>query len=281
MVPLQLEGVEAPPGTPRKVNVRHTAVKATGHIVPLITTVENLPEHCTVRDLQLLMYDHLSVSIRQPIELRYWGKPLDVDKMLKEYAIKEHSEITVVVKPRLPEGVPYGSSELHRIRFASHNLQKPFAVEGVSNDMTVLDLKVMVQAHLKANPIYLAIVTAPEDERAGTVAIKVGDQFYSDSSAPGKGGKGVMKLRRVKDGSLGTVNEADVPLLVLQPEQMTLLHDGVKLMDDAFLGSVGLVNNEQLYLDFKPPWPQSWLPEDGSAPPKGGGAEKKGAKKKK
>ena len=48
------------------------------------------------------------------------------------------------------------------------------------------------------------------------------------------------------------------------------------------VGSLGLVNNERLYLDFKPPWPQPWVPDPDSAPPKGGGGDKKkGGKKKK
>ena len=275
--PLELEGPYAPPVTPRKVAVRCSTVKPNGRIVPLVTTIENLPQHCTVRDLQLLMYDFLSVSIRNPMELRYWGKTLDPDKMLKHYAIKEHSEITVVVKPKLPEGVPCGSSELLRIRFSSHNLQAPLAVDGVSNDLTVLDLKRMLQAQLKAAPIFLALEGQPEDERTGTMAMSVGDHFVTDNSGPGAKGKGVLRMRRVKDNVVGMVNDVQLAELKLEPEQMNLLHGGLVMPDEALLGTLGLVNNERLYLDFKPPWPQPWIPEEGAAPPK----EKGGGKKKK
>jgi len=286
-MPLELEGADAPPVTPRKVAVRCSRVKQTsGRIGPLVTTIEDLPKHCTVRQLQLLMYDHLDVSIRHPIELRYWGKTLELDKMLKAYAIKEHSEIQIVVKPKLPDGVYAGSPTLERLRFTSHNLQAPIAIDGVSNDMTILDLKGLVQAHLKANPIWLCIlpppgVTADLAEKTGTMMMKTGDHFVIDPAGGYAKAKGVLKVKRVVDNAFGVVNEADMALLVLPPEQMTLMHDGVKLNEEAALGSLGLVNNEQLYLEFKPPWPQPWLPDPDAPPPKGGGGDKKGGKKKK
>lgn len=61
--------------------------------------------------------------------------------------------------------------------------------------------------------------------------------------------------------------------------QVGIFHDGIRLQDDVCLGSIGIVNNEQLYLDFKPPWPQHWLPGEGAAG--GAGGDKKGGKKKK
>ncbi|KAL3901779.1 MAG: hypothetical protein SGPRY_012234, partial [Prymnesium sp.] len=217
--PLELEGPEAPPGTPRKVNVRVTSVKPTGRIVAMVAPVENLPEHCSVRELQNLMYDYLCVPIRQPIELRFWGRPLHPDKLLKDYAIKEHSEITVVVKPKLPDGIPCGSSQLQRLRFSSHNLQGPIIIEGVSNDQTVFDLKGLLQMQLKANPIFLAIVSAPEDERTGTMPVRVGDHFELESCGVQAKSKGILKVRRVRDNASGIVNEADVAMLSLPVEQ--------------------------------------------------------------
>jgi len=285
--PLELEGADAPPVTPRKVNVRCSTVKLSpypgGRIIPLVTTIENLPKHCTVRDLQLLMYDYFNVPIRQPIELRYWGKPLDLDKMLKHYAIKEHSEITVVIKPKLPDGVPCGTPVLERIRLTSHNLQGPIAIDGINNDMTVLDVKGLLQAQLKAQPIWLTVVPvdAATAEKTGMMMMQTGDHFVTDPAGGYMKGKGVAKVKRVRDGVCGVCNEADLALLVLQPEQMTLMHDGVMLPDESPLGSCGLVNNERIYLDFKLPWPQPWVPDPDAAPPKGGGGDKKGGKKKK
>lgn len=217
---LELDGVEAPPTTPRKLNVRFNSVRPNGRVAPSVITVEDLPPHCTVRDVQLLMYDHLSVSIRQPIELRYWGKTLELDRMLKDYAIKEHSELTVVVKPKLPYGTPCGSTEIRRLRFSSHNLKASIAVEGVNNDMSIFDVKSLLQARLKAVPVYLAIVNAPEDERTGTMAIQVGDQFQLDNPGSNPKGKGLFKVRRVRDDEIGLVNESDVALLTLQPDQV-------------------------------------------------------------
>ena len=121
---LTSEGLQGLPTTPRKVNVRCSTVSSSGRLVHLVTTVQNLPQHCTVRQLQQLMYDHphVAVSIRNPIELQHWGKTLELDKTLKYYAIKEHSEITVVIKAKIREGVPYASGSLHRVRLSSHNL---------------------------------------------------------------------------------------------------------------------------------------------------------------
>lgn len=278
-----LEDPDAPPGTPRKVNVRFNTVKPDGRIVSTVTTIENLPPNCSVRDLQLLMYDHLSVSIRQPVELRYWGKTLDLELLLKDYAIKEHSEIQVVIKPQLPEGVPIpfsGPNELTRVRFISHKLQAPIAVEGVTSDMSVLDLKRLLQGVLAKSSTFLAKCAMPSDERTGTMEVRIGDQFVMDgpASAAGKG-KGIVRMKRVKDGVIGLVSDAELVELKLEPEQMTLLFGGLPMGDETVLGSLGLANNERIYLDFCPPWESKEVSSGGGKAV--ASDSKKGGKKKK
>ena len=277
---LVLEGADAPPVTPRKVSVRYSTVKPDGKIVARVIMIEDLPPHCSVRDLQLLMYDRLSVSIRQPVELRCWGKPLDLEKQLKDYAIKEQSEIQVVVKPKLPEGVPIpipGSSELNRIRFSSHKLQAPIAVDGVTPELTVLELKRLLQVALGKVPIFLARCAMPEDERTGTMAMGIGDHFTLDGAAAAGGkGKGVVRMRRVKDGVVGLVSDVELVELKLEPELMTLLFGGLPMADESVLGTLGLVNNERLYLDFRAPWEPEEAPAGaGKAAAKEGGKKKK------
>lgn len=48
--------------------------------------------------------------------------------------------------------------------------------------------------------------------------------------------------------------------LKLEPEQMSLLLGGLLMPDGATLGSLGVIHNERLYLDFRAPWE----PEDGA-----------------
>jgi hypothetical protein len=152
---LVLEFPHAPPKTPEKVNVRCTSVRPNGRIVPMVMTIENLPQHCSVRDLQDLMYEQLDVSIRQPLELRYWGKQLDPERLLKDFAVTERSEIQVVVKPKRPEGMASAipSVDPSRVRLSSHKLQTPIVADGISAEMSVLDLKMRVQTAIaKVSP---------------------------------------------------------------------------------------------------------------------------------
>ena len=72
-----------------QLNVKHSSIDVEGRLNTVTHHVADLPENCSVRDLELLMYDLLGVSPRQPVELRYFGKVLDSKKLLKDYAIRD------------------------------------------------------------------------------------------------------------------------------------------------------------------------------------------------
>ena len=87
--------------------------------------------------------------------------------------------------------------------------------------------------------------------------------------------RGGKELRRVSDGLVGTVNDADLWEVRLEPEQQVLHFRGFALPEESTLGSHELTNNDKLYLFFKAPWePDEW---EG---PKAGGGKEKGGKKK-
>ena len=72
-----------------QLNVKYSSINVEGRLNTVTHHVEDLPENCSVRDLELRMYDLLGVSPRQPMELRYFGKSLDSKKLLKDYAIRD------------------------------------------------------------------------------------------------------------------------------------------------------------------------------------------------
>tara|TARA_B100000795_G_scaffold118494_1_gene88146 strand:- start:2657 stop:3829 length:1173 start_codon:yes stop_codon:yes gene_type:complete len=72
-----------------QLNVKYSSINVEGRLNTVTHHVDELPENCSVRDLELRMYDLLGVSPRQPMELRYFGKSLDSKKLLKDYAIRD------------------------------------------------------------------------------------------------------------------------------------------------------------------------------------------------
>ena len=283
---LDLEVPFAPPSTPRKLSVRYTVTKPNGRVVRTSSVIEELPPHCTVRDVELIMHEMLGVSPRRSLELQYWGKTLDPDLMLKEYGIKDHSELTVVVKPQLPdckvrEGAHFEPA-FTRLRVASHKLAAPIALDEIGPETTVLQLKTKLKERLIKEPIFLARNPTQFTLSNGETVLPSNTfDHYVVNTAPGggggKGGKGGggKELRRVSDGLVGTVNDADLWEVRPEPEQQVLHFRGFALPEESTLGSHELTNNDKLYLFFKAPWePDEW---EG---PKAGGGKEKGGKKK-
>ena len=91
--------VHEPPTTPRQLHVAYTSTDdATGRLVRRSRLLEELPAHCSVGALKALLHELLGTSPRQPLDVQYWGRSLDDEsRLLKEYALKEHSEVNVVV----------------------------------------------------------------------------------------------------------------------------------------------------------------------------------------
>ena len=205
-----------------QLNVKYSSINVEGRLDTSTHHVEELPENCSVRDLELRMYDLLGISPRQPMELRYFGKSLDSEKLLKDYAIRDPpipmhhrngltpqgkqdnrglAEITVIVKPKLRAGrpVPGADLPLKRVRVASNKLQQPLTVEGISAEMTVSELKVIISAQLKRTRIFLAQAAAAADERTDTMELLMGDHLVLEQEAVG-GKKGINRVKRVRDG---------------------------------------------------------------------------------
>mmetsp|Transcript_1512 Transcript_1512/g.3796 ORF Transcript_1512/g.3796 Transcript_1512/m.3796 type:complete len:110 (-) Transcript_1512:784-1113(-) len=96
-----------PPTSPAQVKVKYRALDEEGRMEERVVT-QDLPEECSVKALIGLCYDITNASPRQPLELHYWGKVLEPSKLLRDYAIKAHSEIKVVLRPKLPvRGPPW------------------------------------------------------------------------------------------------------------------------------------------------------------------------------
>ena len=95
---------------------------------------------------------------------------------------------------------------LTRVRLASNKLQQPLCLDGVSGETTVLEIKQMVAALLKAKEtrVFLAHAAVPADERIDTETCKsidllMGDHVVIEQEAFG-GKKGTNKVKRMRDG---------------------------------------------------------------------------------
>uniref|UniRef100_A0A7S2IFZ1 Ubiquitin-like domain-containing protein n=1 Tax=Haptolina brevifila TaxID=156173 RepID=A0A7S2IFZ1_9EUKA len=311
--PRRYVGITGPPAaqrspTPSRVRVRYQITKPDGRIKPetqdveLIGLVEDL-ERCTVQQLIMLLHQHgprslQLLSSRHPIELRYHGETLAPEKLLSDYALKNNSELQVVIKPSLPDcevrvrNTAAADTSITRLRLSSHKLVTPLCVEQLTPDQTVADVKARLRQMMVSTPMWLVRgptppVAAPPPiqltQKDGSVfEVRVGDQFGKPEGGGGGGGKGKKgegaQLKRASDGVL-------IEQAILEPElwQLTLndpedklfniLHQGAVLPDEALLSACGLVNNEMLYLNFKAPWE----PDEPLLPAK---ADKKGKKKK-
>ena len=154
--------------SPKQLKVRYMVTKPDGRVKPETKTIDELPENVTVRYMVWQILELLELSPRHPIELRYWGEKLElfgtgidgeehVDRPLAYYSIKEHSELTVVVKPLLPlaqaKSSPLCEPNCVRVRIVSHKLGKGIPIEGITPELRVRDIKFSLVEWLKKNPI--------------------------------------------------------------------------------------------------------------------------------
>lgn len=280
-------GLDEPHMSPTTARIKYSSVDVDGRLKAEFFTATELPDNCSVVELESRVYDLLGVSPRNPIELRYWGKPLHRDKLLKDYAIKDNpikdhagvAEVTVIVKPKLRAGAPIPGAEqpFKRVRIASNKLQQPVAIEeGLTYDMKVMDLKEIIAERFKKQPVYLAVDKTEADERTGTIDLLKGDQLMLEQANVG-GKKGIMRVKRVRDGTSGNAMEADIMEVSLPVDEQALLFEGLRMDDNMTLRQYELIHNERLFLDFRWPWEAAADAEGGGAAP----AKKDGGKKKK
>ena len=214
--------VHEPPTTPRQLHVAYTSTDdATGRLVRRSRLLEELPAHCTVGALKALLHELLGTSPRQPLDVQYWGRSLDDEsRLLKEYALKEHSEITVAVKPRLKAGgvVPGIASRplAARVRLAAAKLEAPLAVElgdrGAAT--TVAELRQAAYDSLRAHPdvadvqadnvrvLFEGAVLAPDEAPLSGFALVEDEKLFVDWAPPevGGGGGGGAKKEKKEGG---------------------------------------------------------------------------------
>jgi len=280
--------------SPKQLKVRYMKTRPDGRLKAESLIIEDLPENVTVRYMLWQIREMLQISPRHPVELRYWGEPLELlgtgvegeevhDRRLAYYSIKEHSELTVVVKPLLPQAQarqhPQCETNVQRLRVMSHKLGAAIPIEGIVPELRVRDLKAAIVEWLKKNPIYLVrgppkpgiMCTTPDGT---TVEVKAGDHFVKDSGGGAAAkGKGPPGMRRVSDGLVGAMQEPDIWEMKLDEleQKPALQFNGFTLPDDTLVSQHNFVNHEILYLQFTLPWE----PDDPKPIAKEGGGGKK------
>ena len=156
--------------SPTQLKIRYMKTDPEGRLKPESLLIEELPEGVTVRYMIMQVREMLALSPRHPIELRYFGEPLQLindyndalgelptDRELSFYSIKDHSEITVVVKPLLTPAQarvhPQVDPNCNRLRIVSHKLAAPIPIEGIiPSEMKIRDLMFSLTEWLKKNP---------------------------------------------------------------------------------------------------------------------------------
>lgn len=98
-----------PPESPREVKIKYQALDWHGRMEDRVV-IQSLPDECSVQWLLNMCYDLAAASPRQPLELHYWGKVLEPSKLLRDYAVKPHSELKLVIRPKLPVRAPVSRS---------------------------------------------------------------------------------------------------------------------------------------------------------------------------
>ena len=140
------------PRAPAKLKVKYTITDPEGRLKTEVTVLDPLPENCTVRDLQSLMHEHLSLSPRHPLVIRYHGEALEllgtgakgqehIDRPLAYYSIKDFSELGVVVKPMLSmvqaRAIARPDGLVLRLRVMSHKLSTAIPIEEITPELKV------------------------------------------------------------------------------------------------------------------------------------------------
>ena len=267
------------PSTPRSVKVHYSRTDHAGRLEQTAINVP-LPPHCNVATLLDMLQEELGLSPRQPLEMRLWGAVLDTSRLFRDMSLKEDSAGLALIMKR-PPPIPSAALcavPLTRLRVRSHKLQLPVTVDGLTGDTVVGELKRLFAERNQRNPIYMAPEPREPDERTGAMGLRKGDQLMLDGGKGGDGKKGVMRVKRVRDGELGSVAEADVVELKIDPEVMVVFFEGEVLGDEKPLGKCGFIHNDLVFVDFPLPWESAEDDKKGGGDKKG---DKKGGKKKK
>ena len=257
--PRRFVGTSAPrpehrPATPSQVKIRYSVTDREGRLKTEYADIAPLPEGCTAKELISIIHEHgplrlQQLSIRNPVELRHQGRPIGFEERLDAYAIKDRSELQLVVKPKLSHylAIKAGDLNVTRVRIGSHKLSMPTFIDGLTNETTVLELKMRLSEKFKAFPSWLVRGPVPpvqsgprppvtvQNADGENVELRVGEQFVKEGAPATGGGKdkkgAAGMLRRVHDGLLleQAKLEPELWMITLDVENdkwFQLLHDG-------------------------------------------------------
>ena len=262
----------------------------------LITFV-NMPEECTVWELKACIDERLMLRPEQGLRLFSWGRELEDHKRLTDYRIVDKTQLDaqLCTRPVDPD------RELHRVRVTS-TLLKTKQVN-VDRTTTVDELKRRIEKALRQSEhewwskegvrtscegmTYIAGCTLKDDPKAGTSAIRQGEELISDYSAASVDRKkGLLILRRAGNGRVVNIHESSASMLELPPHVQRLDFHGCAMADEAAtLWSCGVRHDDHIQLEFlNPVMPEKLKIVRAPAPErkaKKGDKAKGGAKKKK
>jgi hypothetical protein len=222
------------PESPREIKLTYQALGSHGRMEDRVV-VQSLPEECTVQKLIDMCYSIVAASPRQPLELHYWGRLLEPSKLLRDYALKPHSELKVVIRPKLPvrrariralldqslkeRRLPHvcpakcdatlstfssatqrsllkgPAADLSLLRMVSSKLALPLVIDNITSETTGAELKVLASAQIKREAIWFCRQTADDPEACEKAGTMPIKQ--GEQLTTEAGAKASLRMRRV------------------------------------------------------------------------------------
>jgi hypothetical protein len=256
---------------------------------------EGLPSDTTVRDLKTQLADRLVLPPDRKITLSHWGKELNEEwRTLADYRLSNSSQLdmrTSYCERSIPD-------RLGRVRISCTALEtRTIAVEAKTTNG--LDLKNRIQAMLLSGEhvfydkegaptavsggTLLSLVSQNADEKTGTAAMRLGEEFITTAPIQGEFGKGkpVSAIRVQRGGAPILISDTSVALLQLPPEKQRLSFRGVDISDTTLLYDLGVRQDDCITLEFESPTMPPVLQLLRAPPKPGKEGKSKGGKKKK
>jgi hypothetical protein len=265
-------------------------------------TFDRLPENgggLCVGELKRLVYERLLLGALVRVNLSVHGRRLDDDDVLLLNLGMRQGTVIELSTSRLPRDAIMARG-LKRVRVASTALSTRQLV--VDERTTVIDLKLAWSAAIahgehtwftkegfcirKSGATVVAVANAKADDKAGTSALRMGDELLADVKALRNAKAAACPCFKVSNGRPVSVLEAQVVELALPPEKIWISWCGLTLPDDEVLFNAGVRTDDELLLEFlspaTPPVLQILrLPSKEKGGKKGKGGKGKGGKKKK
>ena len=253
-----------PTAPPTRIYLRLSHVSGQGRVQVRVLAFADLDEDTTVGGLKTLVYERLMLGPNQAVILSSWGRALDETKRLCDLSLPTNAQLEI----RLALCALDPSRGLERLRVTSTCL----STRRVAADMqtTVLEFKHAIQEELMkgthewwgkddgvrlpvSGTTLLAMTSQPADEKQMTDEISQGEELIVENKLHLQGGKGACKTYRIATGEICEAPAAEMHILDLKPECMTLLWTGRALADDEVLFELGLRQDDPIVLEFTSP----------------------------